>query len=533
RLDQLSQEVDAAETALAQFRRQNSLLVPEGQSLPVEVALNASVQGLARLRAQSLAQEVLVTQLSEQIASGDVESVRVPPEDRTPALIQFETRYAELQQQEQQLLQRLQEDEPMVRDVRLEQGQLRDLMLREFRRIRDRIDNRSKALQREVSATEASIDALRSDYGNDADLMIELRQFERQATIKRDLYEELLEQYNSASQLLTFEGATARVLAWAVPPERKSGPASRKLALLAAFGGFVFGAGIALLLDLVERGYRRNRDLVRDLNVPVLGVFPKLRRNGLGEISQRLTGSRRRGTAIRTPRPLRKYVFAANFRGSVAAEAMRSIHVRLLLKRNAPGPQTSGHVVGITSTADGEGKTMTAVNLAAYLAEQGESVALLDTDLFKKTLSIDVAKAVPRQNDIMRLMRDPTLACEAFQPTELYEDLYVIGFIGGKEAAHLKTRDLQHFEEAVRRLRARFDYILLDLPPAQGEPRTQLLERYCDDLVYVVHWGKTVRDSVKAIFQNHRINTKRVLGVLFTQAPLGAYRAYNRTELHH
>ncbi|MGB3406283.1 MAG: AAA family ATPase [Jannaschia sp.] len=538
RITELAVEVEATETAVAEYRRINNLLAIEGQLLPTEFALNAAVEELVRLRGAALATSVQAEQLAEQIEAGQIDAVRLSPEDRDEALGEFEARYAELQQREKELLLSWDETAPIVVSVRQQLAQTRELIIDEYRQALTRLITTSESLNRQVVANQQVIDELRDEYGDDARKTVELRRLEREAEAKRELYERLLEEFNSISQLLTFDATSARVIAWAVPPDRKSAPQSRQLVLLAAFAGLVLAIGTILLLEALDSSFRKQVDISRDLGLRFLGMIPSFssEKDGRGALGGLLPGkqARRSGRWRNLPRSARWIDFAANNPTSHAADTMRMVHAQLAMKHSelADREEGLGVVIGITSSVHGEGKTMTSANLANFLARRHERVVLVDLDLITRQLSRLVEPILPEANNLSSFIDNVETAIGNLEAIPELPGLAIIGNADGNVPDYVTPRNSELLDNMLKGLRRYFDYVIVDLPPAQGTADTQLLATICDGLIYAVRWGKTPRDQVTSSLRQRGISKAQIFGVLFTQAPVEQYRSYNRHDVN-
>jgi Mrp family chromosome partitioning ATPase len=141
--------------------------------------------------------------------------------------------------------------------------------------------------------------------------------------------------------------------------------------LLALVVGLILGSALALLLERFDTRVRDRTGVQRAYRVPVLAEVPRLPRSLRGAHS----------VILRT-QPM-----------SMAAEAFRSLRSSVLLipsrvlqpadpEAARPDAAERGRpqVILVASARSGEGKTTTAVNLAAALAEGGQRVLVLDCD---------------------------------------------------------------------------------------------------------------------------------------------------------
>jgi capsular polysaccharide biosynthesis protein len=163
------------------------------------------------------------------------------------------------------------------------------------------------------------------------------------------------------------------ISALATPP---SGRTSPRVALSLGAGlvvGFVLGILGVLALEAFDPVLRREEQLKALFRLPILARIPKdgephhwwLRRP-------------------RQPRP----PHALQFR---TLEAFRTLRAMALASRS-PGQPVPRSLL-VTSAAPGEGKTTTAMNLAASLAASGSSVILIEGDLRRPAIGRGVASA--------------------------------------------------------------------------------------------------------------------------------------------
>jgi len=128
-----------------------------------------------------------------------------------------------------------------------------------------------------------------------------------------------------------------------------------------------------------------------------------------------------------------------------------------------------GRVIAVTNQKGGVGKTTTAINLAASFAYHGQRALLIDCDPQSNASSgVGFLRDPDRPNTYKVLMGELT-AEQAVLPTEV-ENLSVIPAHKNLLGANIELVSLDYREyrlrHALQPLHERFDYIVLDCPPA-------------------------------------------------------------------
>lgn len=130
-----------------------------------------------------------------------------------------------------------------------------------------------------------------------------------------------------------------------------------------------------------------------------------------------------------------------------------------------------GRIISIINQKGGVGKTTTAVNLAAYLAEAGRRTLLIDTDAQGNAtsgLSMDSSRFVHTLYDVLI---DGVPAENAVYRTEV-KRLSLLPASIDLAGAEIEMVDMDERETILRRrlapLRNAYDFILIDCPPSLG-----------------------------------------------------------------
>jgi capsular exopolysaccharide synthesis family protein len=182
-------------------------------------------------------------------------------------------------------------------------------------------------------------------------------------------------------------------------------------------------------------------------------------------------------------------------------------------------------VVMLASAVSGEGKTLTAANLALTISESyNRRVLLVDADLRK-----------PALHNIFRLNTTTGLS-EGLRPDkpsklvvrQISQNLWLLP-AGRPNSDPMAGLTSERMRQLLQEAKEAFDWVLIDTPPLVILPDANLLASSVDAVVLVVRAESTPHHLVKRAAD--AIGQKRVLGVVLNQAkaeylPYGGYYDY-------
>ncbi|MDA8346534.1 MAG: AAA family ATPase [Thermaerobacter sp.] len=130
-----------------------------------------------------------------------------------------------------------------------------------------------------------------------------------------------------------------------------------------------------------------------------------------------------------------------------------------------------GRVLAVANQKGGVGKTTTAINLGACLAERGQKVLLGDVDpQGNATTGLGIAKR-PEDPSMYEVIVEGIPVRDCIRPT-LVEGMHMIPGSVDLAGAEIELVAIQRREyrlrDALAAVRSRYDYILLDCPPSLG-----------------------------------------------------------------
>ncbi|MEP7117212.1 MAG: CpsD/CapB family tyrosine-protein kinase [Acidobacteriota bacterium] len=164
--------------------------------------------------------------------------------------------------------------------------------------------------------------------------------------------------------------------------------------------------------------------------------------------------------------------------------------------------------VMVTSAAAGDGKTLTAVNLALVLAESyGYTVLLVDADLRRPSIPsvVDLGDGC----GLSEALRAATEQKVALVPITSRLTLLPAGQpIANSIEALTSPRMRQILDEATKR----FDWVILDAPPVGPAADARLLTALVGGTLFVIHAGQSQYPEVQKAIDT--IGREQILGVV-------------------
>ncbi len=311
-----------------------------------------------------------------------------------------------------------------------------------------------EAQQREADLAR-QLQEVQTESGELGPQMVKLGELEREAKAERAVYEELLNRERELIQVKGLEPSDIRIVSPATPPSKPT-PSRMALAVASATLGLLAGLIYAFAREWRQTTLRTTTQAERLGGVEVLGFLPTLD----------ASASDKESADVEVP-DLTPWL------ANVCAEITPAI------------PGDEGIVILVSSTRRGEGRSTVSVNLAAYLAQGGERVLLIEAD----------------RNE--HLERPPYGLLDVLDSGEDLEgalidqasDGYTLLPYGGRTvrrpssiAALMSGMTLRATLKLARKW---FDVIVIDGPPTLEAPHARFLAAQADKTVFLIEWDKT------------------------------------------
>ncbi len=255
----------------------------------------------------------------------------------------------------------------------------------------------------------------------------------------------------------------------ALPAANPVSPSLQKNVAIATMLSLMLGIGLVFLSVFLDRTIKTTTDAQAAAGVPVLGFIPML-----SEVSPDTKG---------------RDLYVHTHPKSLVAESCRALRTNILFS----SADRSLKTLIVSSANQREGKTTSVIYLGTTMAQSGQKVLLIDTDMRRPRLH--ESTGVPRNFGLSNLILGDKTYEDVIKTTEI-PNLFVVpcGPLPPNPAELLMTN---RFKVVLAELASRFDRIILDSPPVQAVTDAVVLSKLVDGVILVVRADKTLREDVK------------------------------------
>jgi len=276
----------------------------------------------------------------------------------------------------------------------------------------------------------------------------------------------------------------------AAGPVTRGGPSLANLILLGLFLSLGLSFGTVTALAFLDGRVRERQDLQQGLGLPVPAVVPV-------------------GVSSDPDRPVARVTELDPT--SAHAEAYRYLRTQLLYQKGGTPVRT----VLVATAKPAQGGTTTAVNLALALAEVGQRVVLVDSDLRRPGLH----HFFGQENDygLSDLLRGGTDFDRAVRPTDAPTlRLLVAGSQAANPAALLNSAAMGKLLAA---LRAQADYIIIDGPSLGAFADSMMLGPLVDGVLLVARANQSLGQAEQQAKEMLERVGANIIGAVLNAAP--------------
>ena len=272
-------------------------------------------------------------------------------------------------------------------------------------------------------------------------------------------------------------------------------PQRQRNFLYAIIGGLIGGLLLAWMAERFDDSVQSPEDVKEGLGLPFLGIVPLIRRLPQGSLAPAI-GDAKNGLA----------------------DSLRVVRTNLIYGSAEARPK----VLAFTSASPGEGKSTVAAGLAILFAQNKARVLLIDADLRRPSVHqlLNVPQS-PGLSGVLSAEGPVNLVARAGPVRGL--DVIPAGTPQNLSAERLGSDAMKAL---IDQARSRYDWVIIDSPPALGLSDASVIATLADGIVVVCSGDKTPRQAVRHVADQLRAVRAAVLGVVLNRVDLQRHSYY-------
>lgn len=306
------------------------------------------------------------------------------------------------------------------------------------------------------------------------------------------------------------EGTSAKIVDSAVVPSAPSSPSYSKNTIIGFLAGFVLAAAAVILRELMDISVHSEDDIAESCNYPVLASVPDMEVHGKGG-SYYGYGKKSAYDKTKPKKGGQTELVGGNI-SFAAAESYKLLRTKLQFSFT---DESSCHVIGVSSALTGEGKSLSAVNLAYTMSQLGKRVLLIDCDMRRPSLATKLPiKKTPGLSDFLT---GQATAENLIQHCGIKDDERAFHAIssGRTPPNPMELLSSHKMNRMLDRLRQVYDYIILDLPPVGEVGDALAVAKLTDGMLVVVRQNYCNRIALNSAIRQFEFVDVKILGVVF------------------
>lgn len=518
RVAELQSLIRSGEERLINYSKQNQIVsLDAGQNTVVQRFSDLNLQlgqaENARINAQTSYQAALQNSMREtaiQSQDGQVVALEAKLADLRQQLAQLKTEFTDEWYQVVQVKRQIETIENQLLPLRKRASEIQMASLKE---------KLNEAIARETVLRE-NFNRQRGEVMRQNEASINYRIIEQEINTNKTLLDDLLQRTKENNLILNRTPNNVQVVDQALPPKSAVGPRRMKDVAIAFFASLFVGIGLAFAIDWFNDSVQHAEDVEQLFGLPVLAAIPTAPMH----LSRKLLPSRLRSKRGNTKK---NYNLKA-FDRTEFQEAYLQLSTQIVL--SSPGGEPRSILV--TSAEEGEGKTLTALNLAKSLAESGKKTLLIDADLrcpkVHRLIDQDNYSGLTTLLSVKDLTEE--LIADVIKQNAIGElDVLTSGERTMNPGGLLNSAEMELF---MHKLLRTYAHIIIDSPPVLYFADSLILSVHCSGVLVVVRDNYSSRHSILQVKKKLASVGARIIGMVMNGVPLqwNAYYKYRDYE---
>lgn len=326
------------------------------------------------------------------------------------------------------------------------------------------------------------------------------------------------------------EGTSANIVDYAVRPSSPSSPNVAKNTLI----GFIVGFGITALIIVVRTIFdttiREEEDILNNCEHPILASVPDMMSHSKGGYYYSGYGKKRRGyygygygygssyassakknkTTITSTTGTEEVRLIGKDISFAASEAYKLLRTKLQFSFV---DEVKCPIVGVSSAMAGEGKSLSAINLAYSLAQLEKKILLIDCDMRRPSVfaKLPVQKAPGLSNYLTSQVSKSEVVQKCYIDDQQGFDVIASG---NNPPNPIELISSIKMNTILNNLREDYDFIIIDLPPVGEVSDALAAAKLVDGMLLVVRQDYCTTVAMADALEQFEFVESKILGIV-------------------
>jgi tyrosine-protein kinase Etk/Wzc len=470
----LREELNTSEKELQTFKSDTGIVQLDGEAQALIGKISEMEKNRADIMLQRQQIEFARDALRQAKQKGEIYSPGMMKND--PLVAGLAAKLSELEVQKKALLTDYTEAHQSVKSVKNQIEEIQNKIQAIYDTSRFNLAKQEEAVRNQLKIYESEMRKL-------PDVERDLARLTRLSKVNADIYTFLLQKHEEARIIRASTISNIDIVDPAIIPHRPVKPKKAKNLLLGLLFGMALGIGLAFFREYLDDTIKNAEEAKRAIGLPLLATIPHIPSR-----QPDLNGSAPdKDTLVTKTEPK-----------SMAAEAFRSLRTNL----HYTAINKEKKIMLFTSTFAREGKSTITANEAVVISQTGAKVLIVDCDLRRSSLHEKLGHSkTPGLTEI--LTGDVTFEKAKHNTGIPNLDLISAGTTPPNPSELLGSEAMRQF---LITQRDKYDYILIDAPPALAVTDAPVLATISDIVILIMEAGRVpvkaaqhVRETLAAL----------------------------------
>ena len=379
---------------------------------------------------------------------------------------------------------------PKLRNIDREITNLRSKINREVGKIIKSFENEVMIARANAQSLERKLNDANSQVASTEEFRVELSELQREAEADRVLYETLLNNYKKAKETSNLEKVSAKIISAADIPLKPSHPKKIIVMLASLLGGLLLGSALAIILEVLHKGFTSIAQIERQTGVLALGMVPSLPYK-----------DRERSAKAILDDTNSKY-----------NDALRSILTLIKLSRASDTQNATFTSLLTIPCAYGNNNSVFTVSLARNRAAQGKKVIFIDLDIYTAPAGYILAPHQEEARDIF--MHNDLMLEQTIQEDHITNMHYIVP--NPKIRYNSTVLESDMVKNMVKRASEHYDLVVINAPALSDHSDALQLAKLADESILTAAWGDTPKQVVEDAVRLFKAARAKLSGIVLT-----------------